>query len=369
MLETTLLTGPYDWDAALLPRAEFDRRADMARMVLSEHGLSGVIVGGISPEHGALSYLTGFVPKLGPALAFIPLRGDFRLVFSGGGAMLSSAQRLTFVSDIRAMRDPQQEITAWLRETGGSRFGLWGNSAITNDVRRAIDNVIPEPIIVLDAELDALRRRKSACELALVRRACEILDVSVKELRMATQSGKGVRTAALAAERSAYANGAQDIRILASVRDGGTPQPLIGADDPHADPLLACIAVRFGGYWAEGLATIASAPSAALETAAAALAAILREIRAGISPEILESAATRTLRGVKPHPFVGPCSGNGIGLSREEAPNLASGDRTRLETGDICTLRTGALAGTTASAVTSAMIRVTPNGADILWRG
>ena len=75
MLETTLLTGPYDWDAALIPRAEFDRRIELVRIVLSEHGLSGLIVGGTSPEFAALSYLTGFVPKLGPALVFIPRQG------------------------------------------------------------------------------------------------------------------------------------------------------------------------------------------------------------------------------------------------------------------------------------------------------
>src|ERR1700684_1061813 len=114
MLETTLLTGPYDWDETLMPRAEFEARIAAARKIMSERGCDGLIVGGISPEHGALGYLTGFVPKLGPALAFVPREGDLRIVFSGGGAMLLSAQRLTHVADLRAMRDPGQEASAWI---------------------------------------------------------------------------------------------------------------------------------------------------------------------------------------------------------------------------------------------------------------
>src|SRR5579862_8082018 len=114
MLETTLLTGPYDWDERLLPRAEYDARIAAARAIVRARGLDGLIVGGISPEHGALGYLTGFVPKLGPALAFIPNDGASRVVHSGGGAMVASAQRLTHVADVRAMRDAGQEFATWL---------------------------------------------------------------------------------------------------------------------------------------------------------------------------------------------------------------------------------------------------------------
>jgi Xaa-Pro aminopeptidase len=156
-----------------------------------------------------------------------------------------------------------------------------------------------------------------------------------------------------------------------SKRDGGTPQPLIGADDPHADPLLACIAVRFAGYWAEGLATIASTRSQAQEAAAAELKAMLREIRPGVPPEILATAAIRTLRErkAKLHPFVGLTAGNGIGLSREEAPILAMGEPTQFDEGDICTLRAGAQIGAEDSAIVSAMILIGTGGAEILWRG
>jgi len=366
MLETTLLTGPYDWDPALTPSSEFDARIAAVRMVLREHSLDGLFVGGTSPEHGALGYLTGFLPKLGPALGFVPADGELRIAFSGGGAMLASAQRLTFVIDLRASRDPQQDCAAWIAEAGGTRFGLWGDDAITSDLRRSIDRAVPSPIVALDAQLDALRRRKSPCELTLLRRACDILGVTLRELRTATARGLGVRSAALAAERAGYAQGAQDVRMLLSIRDGGMPQPLIGATDPKADPLLACIAVRFAGYWAEGLATITAKPTAAPAAAEAALAAALKEIRPGTAAAA--AAASQSLAGMKIHLFTASSLGNGIGLSREEAPFLSADSCGPLQEGDVCTVRTGAQAGGADGAIVSAMIRVGRNGAEVLWR-
>jgi len=369
MLETTLLTGPFDWDAALMPRAEFDARIGTVRAMLRQRGLAGLVVGGTSPEHGALGYLTGFVPKLGPALAFIPLEGDLRIAFSGGPAMLPSAQRLTFVADVRALRDPEQEFSEWLREITGVRFGLWGEYAITADVREALERAAPAPLVVLDPEFDPLRRRKSAAEAALIRRACAILSAAFDAFRAAIASGKGVRSAALAAERTAYHQGAQDVRALASRRDGGTPQPLEAGQDPHVDPLLACFAVRFAGYWAEGMITRTAKPHAALGEAEAALSGLLELLRPGALPSAEIRKALEVVPSHRVHPCVRSSWGNGIGLSRDEAPFLTKNSVEALQDGDICTIRAGVGASDPAgNAIASAMIRIGLNGAEVLWR-
>ncbi len=368
MLETTLLTGPYDWDPALTPQAEFDGRIAAVREVMRKHGLDGVFVGGTSPEHGALGYLTGFVPKLGPALAFIPAAGELRLAFSGGGAMQASAERLTYITKLHASRDPQQDCAGWIAEAGGTRFGLWGDYAITKAVRDNIDRAVPWPVAVLDADLDLLRRRKSTGELALIRRACDVLAVTMRTLRSAAAAGAGVRSAALAAERACYAAGAQDVRMLLSARDGGMPQPLIGAADPKADPLLACIAVRCAGYWAEGLATITAKSVAALPAAEAALDAMLKTARSGVAASQLAAVARRVLAGLENHAIMRAISlGNGIGMSREELPFLAGNSSEVLQEGDVCTIRAG-VAALGGSAIVSAMIRSGRDGAELLWR-
>lgn len=367
MLETTLLTGPYDWDPALTPRSEFDARVAAARELMRQCGLDGLFVGGTSPEHGALGYLTGFVPKLGPALAFVPLDGELRLAFSGGGAMQASAQRLTYITKIHASRDSQQDCATWIAESGGARFGLWGDYAITKDVRDGIDRAAPSPVAVLDHELDALRRRKSPCEIALMRRACAVLDVTLRALRGAIATGAGTRSAALVAEREGYAKGAQDVRMLLSAGDGGMPQPLIGAADAKADPLLACIAVRCAGYWAEGLATISAKTIAALPPAEAALDAMLQVACPGVAASKLAAAARQALAGLENHAIIRASLGNGLGMSREESPFFAGDASETLQEGDVCTIRAGAQGHGGNSAIVSAIIRVGRAGAELLW--
>jgi hypothetical protein len=84
MKNTSLLTGPYDWDPAILPLAEFEARLASVRRVLAERGAAVLLVHGNSMEHGALAYLTGFVPKLGPAFVLVPRDGPLRILASGG---------------------------------------------------------------------------------------------------------------------------------------------------------------------------------------------------------------------------------------------------------------------------------------------
>lgn len=368
MMETTLLTGPYDWDPQLVPRREYDTRLDIVRRVLRERGLDGLIVGGTSPEHGALAWLTGFTPKLGPALAFIPAQGDLRIAFSGGAAMLPSAQRLTFIEKVQAVRDVGQDVAAWLRDSGGTNFAFWGEYAITSDVRHAIARTAPSAMTVLDEALDPLRRRKSSVEIELIRSACKILSVATGTLRSSIANGSGVRSAALACERAAYAQGAQDVRMLVSLRNGGMPQPLDARQDPQVDPLLACVAVRFAGYWAEGLLTHAIKPNAAMAPADTALAAVLNAIRPGIATSSLANIAANAIRPHQPHPLVHAHFGNGIGLSREEAPISFENNSMLIQTGDVLTLRVGVFASNEETAIASAMLVVKSHGAEVFWK-
>jgi hypothetical protein len=155
--------------------------------------------------------------------------------------------------------------------------------------------------------------------------------------------------------------------MLVGRSDGGMPQPLEARHDPRADPLLAALAVRFAGYWAEGLATVTAKRSPALDAAAPALNAVLSEVRAGVTAAPLQSAASAALQPFNPHPMTATSLGNGIGLSRTEAPFLTSGDAA-LQDGDVLTLRVGAAAGADDNAIVSAMAFVRGEGADVVWR-
>ncbi len=213
-------------------------------------------------------------------------------------------------------------------------------------------------LVGLDDQLDVLRRRKSPLELKLLREACRILSVACDSFERAAVDGLGARSAALAAERAAYSNGAQDVRILASQKNGGPPLPFDGPDDFRVAPLLACLAVRFAGYWAEGLVTATSSHSGALACARATLKAMLREARPGATSGNLVHIAAQHLPPYKLHPFVESAIGNGIGLSFEESPILGRDKMAKFEEGGVYTLRCGAIGEGGDNALVSAMVAV-----------
>ena len=254
MKNTALLAGPYDWDPALLPLAEFEARLAAVRRVLAESRATALLVHGHSVEHGALAYLTGFVPKLGPAFAFVPLDGPIRILASGGPGMMISAKLLTWVEDVRPLSNLRNALGEWFGEMahgGEVVLGVWGGNIMAQRPYVAVTAAM-QPfgnMIVMDDQLDVLRRRKSPCELELVRESCRILAIACDAFERSTVEGSGARSTALAAERAAFAAGAQDVRILASARNGGPPLPFDSPSDIRVSPLLACIAVRFARYW------------------------------------------------------------------------------------------------------------------------
>ncbi len=123
MKSTALLTGPYDWDPELVPLAEFEARLAAVRRVLAESGATALLVHGHSVDHGALAYLTGFMPKLGPAFALVPLEGPIRVLASGGPGMVSSAKRLTWVEDVRPLSNLRNALNEWLRSIDSQKAG------------------------------------------------------------------------------------------------------------------------------------------------------------------------------------------------------------------------------------------------------
>lgn len=372
MKNTALLTGPYDWDPALLPLAEFDARLAAVRRVLADSGATALLVHGHGIDHGALAYLTGFVPKLGPAFALVPRDGPIRILASGGAGMMSSAKLLTWVEDVRPLGNLQATLNDWLGENnrdGRAALGLWGGNIMAQRPYLAVAAAIQPlgKVVEMDDQLDALRRHKSPREVKLLREACRILAIACDAFERATMDGTGAHSAALAAERAAFSNGAQDVRILASARNGGPPLPFDGPADIRVAPLLACLGVRFAGYWAEGLVTVAAPLSGARTRAEAALTAMLREVRAGATSSDLLRAAAQHLPPYKFHPLVQSAIGNGIGLSFEESPNLGRDEKSRLEDGGVYALRCGAMGEGSDNAVVSTMVAVSRTGIDVLW--
>lgn len=348
MLQTTLLTGPYDWEPALLPRAEFDARLERVRAAMRAGGADALLIHGHAGDYGALAYVTAFVPKLGPALALVK-HDAIAILTSGTALMLPQARRLTWVADVQALGRAPAQVAAWLGKD--ARLATWGAASMPHGLYRGIVAALPPAApIALDAPLEAIRRRKSPCELGLMRDAGRMLRTAMAAFASAARSG--LRPAALAAERAGMEAGAQDVRVLASLRPGGPPLPVDEAGGRVIDPLVAAIAVQHAGYWAAGHDTLAAVPDAACDAARQALAALVAAVRPGASVGALTDATGCTV------------TGHAIGLSLEEGPiePLASGVTASLAV----TVPRADKADKEAS-ILSALVAVNESGAELLW--
>ena len=362
--QPAVLVGPYDWDATLIPAAEFTGRIKEVWQKLGSTGLAGLIVYGNKMDNAALAYLTNFTPKIQDGYALVAPDGSVRLHSAGSPHMMVNAQRLTWVDAVKPIRDIGKHIGEWAEGLGQGPLGLWATPTMGNDQINRIANANPaRPIKDVSATLDPLLLPKTGVAGKVMRDASGILSKGTAALRQAFKSGATAREAAVAAEKAAADANASDVRVLVSLSPGGTPTAIDYPQGGRLDPLLAYIAVRYGGYWADGALTLSSSPSDTLKRSEAGLQAMIEKARAGVAVADLAATARDKLGGLTVHPAAKKVA-SGIGLSLEETE---AGGVVRLEAGRIYTLRAGALASKTDNALLSAMIKPKANGAEILW--
>lgn len=364
VVQPAVLVGAYDWDESVIPRREFEPRIKAVLDEIADSGVSGLVVYGNKIDNGALAYLTNFTPKLDAAYALIALDGSVRMHSAGSPQMMVNAQRLTWVEGVKPLRDAGRHIAEWAEALPAGPLGLWTTEAMPSDLPPRLEAALPaRPLRDLGSLLDPLLRAKSPLARRLMRGACAMLASSSTALREAFSRGASAREAALAAEKAAVAAGAQDVRVLASLSPGGTPTAIDYPQSGKIDPLLAYVAVRHAGYWADGFLTLATKPDATLARTQDALRAMLEKAVPGASVAALREAAQAKLGDLAIHPSARKLI-SGIGLSLEEAE---PGGVTRLEEGRMYTLRMGARRSEGDNALVSAMIELKANGAEILW--
>ena len=362
--QPAVLVGPYDWDATLIPAAEFKERGKRVWEKLGDAGLAGLIVYGNKMDNAALAYLTNFTPKIQDGYALVAPDGSVRLHSAGSPHMMVNAQRLTWVDAVKPIRDIGKHIGEWAEGLGQGPLGLWATPTMGGDLLSRIANAnLTRPIKDVSATLDPLLLSKAGVAGKVIRDASGILAKGTAALRQAFKSGATAREAIVAAEKAAADANASDIRALVGLSPGGAPTAIDYPQGGKLDPLLAYIAVRYGGYWADGTLTLSSSPSETLKRSEAALQAMIEKARAGVAVADLAAVARDKLGGLAVHPAAKKIA-SGIGLSLEETE---PGGVTRLEAGRIYTLRAGASASKSDNALLSAMIEPRASGAEILW--
>ncbi len=366
VVQPAVLIGPYDWDETLVPKAEFEARVKEVARQIAAAGLAGLVVYGNKIDTAALAYLTNFTPKLDAAFALVAPNGSIRMHSAGSPQMMANAQRLTWVEGVKPLRDAGKHLADWAAELAEGPLGLWTTDAMPADLLPRLQAALgARELRDISATLDPLLLPKSPVAKRLIQGACKILRSASSALHQSFEKAATAREAVVAAEKAAAAGGAQDIRVLASLSPGGVPTALDYPQSGRIDPLLAYIAVRHAGYWAEGYLTLAAKPGATLAHARAALQAMIAAARSGASDAALKDAAQEKLAGLAIHPAAQKLV-TGIGLSLVETEAEASGV-TRLEAGRIYSLKIGARQSESDTALLSAMIEAKDGGAEILW--
>jgi Xaa-Pro aminopeptidase len=363
--QPAVLVGNYDWSEDLLPRAEYEARIKQVLGKL-DAGLAGLVIYGNKIDNAALAYVSNFAPKIESAIALLTKDGKLRIHAAGSPQMMVNAKRLTWVEDVRPQRDVPKHIADWAEEAAGQgAIGFWTTEAMPADLQPRIEAGLgARKLVDVSAALNALLREKSPVALKLSREACGILGKVVEAMKDRFHGESG-REAAVAAERVAADAGAQDVRILISLSKGGTPTAIDYPEGGKLDPLLAYLAVRRAGYWAEGFVTVSSMNHDTLTRAQAALKAMLAAAKAGTTVSALRDAAQSVLGGLAIHPAARQLA-VGVGLMLEESEAEPDGV-AKLEAGRVYSLRAGATKSASDNALLSAMVVPKAHGVDVLW--
>ncbi len=243
-----LPTGPFDLHQEEIPAHTFDARLAALRLRMRGENLSHAVIHGSVFDHEALSHYTYFTPKLGPAYALVPADGPPRLLFSGGPGMKPSAARLTWITDVVALRGIEGDLKQWLEQTAEGRLakvGLIEGSAMSRRDWRSVLRAADGPVV----EFDGLLPTPAITSPANTTGAREICDRLVSTFTNSCNLGDDIRSACLDIERMAYREGAEDIRVLAARRPDGPPTRLPDEPLPMTGRTPIEMSLRHKGAW------------------------------------------------------------------------------------------------------------------------
>ncbi|MSQ52054.1 MAG: hypothetical protein EXR28_09210 [Betaproteobacteria bacterium] len=369
-MHSLLLVGPYDWDEAVMPRAEFEDRIRAFWARIPESAGSFAVIYGDSRHHAELTYLTHFVPKVRSAMAIVPREGEPVILLSGSRNSFSYAERLSCFKTLDLMTDPAKAVDKWVADHPGTpkRGVLLGTAAMRSQQYQQLLAAFPDNAAPLEAShtLHALMRVKRPMELAAIKRGVQMLAAAEGVLSEAHRSGAPVTAVVLEAERAVHAMGAQDVRSLFSLDGGSTLRPFSVPVERKVDPLQVSMTILNSGYWVEGLMMFSTKAHGVRDRAREALSDLISRAKAGAKAGDLANAMAAAIKPYSPHPILEGAIGNGIGMAIEAAPRLDANSDEALESGGVYTLCAGATDGK-QHAMLSAMVHIGDHGAEILW--
>ena len=363
-----LRLGSYVFDADRLPDDVYKIRLDGIYREMDARGLKAIFVYGDAYEHAAIAYLTNFIPRMRWAIAMLPRHGEPRLLCSMSSRDMPAMRTMTWIKEVYSGWEWKwfdQWIGKLKEDTPSGAIGKIGFELMPAKLLANVERSLGNGFSLEEAsDLAGGRTSKRARELALIRQGCGITQSSLAVFCDAWRESHDPEQAALAAERHARMNAAQDARTLVSFNGGRTLEPYRGNFDVRTGSLVGYVAVKYAGYWSDGFVNV-GAPAGEARTARRALGALVRDIRPGQSVNALHRQTIAALDGGDLHPALSGSVGHGIGLSLHEGPEFGSDTDGEVVAGGVYTLQVGT-AGKTAGVLASTMVHVTDAGTRVL---
>ena len=152
--------------------------------------MAGVLIYA-DPRHNAeLAYYTNYIPRLEPALALIPRKGEPIMLPSDPPSMWSAAKRVTWVENFVPLRQADKALAEWRKGSTGGPVTTFGFNAMPPALHRTVAIALGG-IALPDATATArsLMRRKRPREMQALREAVGVLRMSADALLRAQRSG------------------------------------------------------------------------------------------------------------------------------------------------------------------------------------
>lgn len=374
-MQPCVTIGSYTWAQDRLPHDEFTLRLDEVRAAMDRNGWPAVLVYGDVREHGALAYVSNFIPRVRWGMALLPRSGDARLLCAMSTRDLPAMRTLTWIADVHSGMGPEWEkgFDPWFESLKAERaieVGTLGFDIMAPVLHQSVQRSLGERFALRRADdlLTVPPQRKRPRELSMMRASCKLLQTSADAFVDTWRKSGEPETAALDAERLARSLAAQDVRTLVSLDGSRTLVPYQGLFEKKLGPLVGYLAVKMMGYWADMFITVDKKNSPALQKTEAALDVLIAAVRPGARAGDLYAKAIDVLTPLRLHPALSASVGHGIGLSLNEQPEFQAGGPTELVEDGVYTLQVGVADPNAGNALLSAVVRSTTTGVEVLAR-
>jgi Xaa-Pro aminopeptidase len=359
---------------------EIDTRVERLQAELRARGLVAAICFGAHRDYcpADLRYLARWsCTDEELSFVFVPQDGATTLMTDAEWD-LERAQTEARAGEVVLDPEPSRGLARLVREhaSTGDRVGLSGFALFPTPIYLALVEACPGVLFEdVTSVTAALRRVKSAAEVALLREAARVSDAGMRAGVERIEQGVSEFAVVAAAEYAIRQNGAELSFVTVMGAGPRTAQttffPARRAMGQGEFAVLDC-GGRIEGYHGDMCRTVVvGRPDASqrqmLEAVAASVDAAITSARPGVSIADVSAAARNTVDDAGLGEFWwGYYMPHGAGTAQHEPPDARTDGELRLEAGMVLCIEPGIAVPDTGAVILEQMIHITPDGAETL---